>query len=198
MSAMLCLPASLSFSQSKFQIELGGGYVINMSENYRLGNYDNGWTIHFGASYLLAHVIALSGDFGYQRYPFGAELPIVELAANQIFAQSDLPDAQIYIISIGLRLMSPGKTVSPFISLMGGVAFERLQKVQTIFIVRGEPRLLQFRLAAENFTEGWFAVGLGAAVPIRSNLNWLIEGRFATSYHSNDVLPVTSSLQFKF
>lgn len=24
------------------------------------------------------------------------------------------------------------------------------------------------------------------------------EGRFSTSYHSNDVLPVTSSLQFKF
>ncbi len=193
-SAIVCLPASFSFSQSKFQIEFGGGYVINLSQNRKLGNYGNGWGVHLGGAFSLNRSIALTAGFDYQRYPFDVEPPIFELRSNKAQAQNDGRDAQVYNLLIGTRLISPGKIVSPFISVLGGVAFEQLQERFPVVMPADDGRP-QFH---KNFSEGWIAIGLGAALPIRSNLNWLIEGRFATSYHSNDVLPMMSSLQLKF
>jgi hypothetical protein len=209
-AAILVTQLALALSvcaQSKFQLEAGGGYVVNFAGSALSSFYGNGWMIRLGADYQISPAFHVVGNLGYQQYSHLSDSRIVEPPRLAVFVgpQDVEPGnqnaAHVFEVSVAARLCHPGELMTPFISVGGGMFLGDYDRSERGYVVYGNSgSRVSFHNGSSGDANGdvFFAVGLGAVLPLTAKIDWVVEGRFITSYYGNDLLPLTASVRMGF
>ena len=188
--SMLFLLSTPAFSQPNYNLEIYSGYSFNISNNL-LENWGDGLGLGLGVSYNASNRIQLATGFLYQHLSYqGGNVEIMVPAFPGYRPVIDGEATNIYELTILARIRGERRTVSPFLTLGGGI-----QVVDTGRILID--RAYTYGESGKVTQEATGALGIGLSAALRSTMNLMIKIRVTgTSNRESGFLALVSSVQF--
>ena len=199
-----------TLGQEKLEYELLGGITYtNLSEGI-LSNWGKGWNIGVGVAYEVAPRIQLIASQSYHQLPFrGGNL---QLALPRVWVRpfNSVPGltrraggerSEIYETSVGLRFISQGQYLKPFLTARTGFYFINIGEIVITEESDQNSRATPpYTYGGSGITvmNGFGALSLGVDVPLSSKFGIKVEG--TVLYSSDGVstfLPVVSTVSFR-
>jgi hypothetical protein len=194
----LAFYATETSSQTKFHLELGGGFVSNTLSTGVLSNWEGGWSINVAALYDLTACLQLTAKAGYQQHEYaGGSLQLVNFRSLNFRREIDGDDTDVYELSFGARFVDKTK-VKLFFAARGGLSWidvGRIRITQSSYA----PDILStsdYPGSGESLQKGFALFGAGFIVPITNGLNLVLESDLLSTFDREEVvIPLNASLQ---
>lgn len=191
-----------ALSTAKLNYEIGAGYIFNTPFNNLLNNWGNGWSVGYGISYDLNSTLRILANISYQNYGFTGDnvsiaLPCIAGLKYDITGEN----SQIYELSMGLRLMNSEPSTSTFFTIRGGISLIDIGEIIISTWMVDEPEKIhrsKYSDSGKYIVTGFASFGFGGMLPIKHNLNLILESRFTTTnYRLYSFVPISLAFQFK-
>ncbi|MFQ5822953.1 MAG: hypothetical protein ACE5JB_02755 [bacterium] len=191
------------FSQSKLNYEISSGYISNLTNKNVLGNWDHGWLFGFVISYSLTPSIKLLANVSYQNLSYvGGNININYPDDEGFRTNIEGESTNVTELSLATRFVNNDNFIKPYLTLRGGLFITDIGKIlvedwwednpgkKYITIYPGSGMLVK---------EGFASLGFGVIIPLTLNINLILESRLVSTFTTNnDLVPITSSIQFNF
>lgn len=191
----------LSFSQTKFALEAGGGVDISNSHFHSSQlNTDGGFSFFISPVFILNETFSVVGTIAYHRaegsYYGGSDYRIFPAESGYSIDNPDIPNTKAYDVSLGIRASFSDKMIKPYFVLKNGALFNKIPE----FKVRYGPGFYYGPYYEERKELAFYiSPGLGIDFTLAPNFHLLLEGRFLiTTGSSYTFLPVTTSVLYNF
>lgn len=200
---LVSLVANPALCQSKFAVELvGGGSYNTLNSGGILSNWGNGLTIGGGLSYRVTQNLNIDFNLAYDRYPYrGGHVALVFPAIAGLNYSVTGKPSTAEEASLGFRLMSPSKFVTPFLSVQGGVCNSSVGRIDVAVWFAANPQDVSHSAydGSDQSRVNLFAsIGLGFLVPVNSALAFSIEGRFSQVFAVHEMfMPLVARVQLR-
>jgi hypothetical protein len=186
-------------SQTKFHLEIGGGYVSNTLSTGVLSNWEGGWSINLAALCDLATCLQLTARTSYQQYDYaGHSLQLVNLRELSFRRKIDGDDTGVYEISFGARFVDNTK-VKMFFAVRGGVMWIDIGRIRMKQMTSDSPdrqNTSDYPGSGQWLRKGFVSFGLGFLVPVGNSLSLVFESDLLSTFDREEVIiPLTASVQ---
>lgn len=204
-SLFLLIPLFNLNSQTKFSIEIGGGYTNNIISVNELEHWDKGYIIVINNNIALNSTFELTQTVSYQNYFFNNSLYSFGLTLPAIYGirigETVGESSQLYEVSFGIRSLIPSSLFKTFTSVRAGIYYIDQGLISTsveiMDIGNGNSSIRNYTAGGDQFFRGLISIGLGGIFSLTKDLNIVLEGKLTTTV-SDIVLntSITSNLQY--
>lgn len=190
-----------SFSQSNFKLEILGGKYYNLAGQGILNNWGDGWAVGGGLGYRILPHSDLILKVTYSHYPYTGNN--VFIAVPQVvgleYSVSGEP-SNVYETSIGIKFNSDINFINPYLSINTGLYIINSGNIIVSEWLGTNPNNVshsKYYDSGISSTNMFAGIGIGIMVPIYSNFDIGIEGRFNVIFNAKgSFLPVMASIQY--
>lgn len=197
---LFLLPYHLCAGES-FRLEAGGGITFNERGLGVLSNWSDGWTAGIGVAYPVTPAIEIGATVFYHRFPYRGDDPHIAVPAVPGFRlRADGKPTNMYETAVAARFMVTKSFLQPFLSLRAGAYIMHIGDIMITNWLEATPNRTSSSLyhgSGESLTKAFAAIGFGLNVPLDSNLQFKIEGRFTSTLDGLwSFAPVVGTIQF--
>jgi len=203
--AILFNLSNLSIAQSKFSVEIGPSYVINLSHHGDAQKLDNARGINLGINYQLNQKTQLNLLFGYQKFMFENQSwefgPKSYILYDILYPILNSEDISFYNLILSFRAYFNQKGIRPYIMfgigthiIKGGVNFNDKQAINNSNDV-----IIPASDQSSTYTRMYMAIGPGVSLPLSSKFAIIINSAVSVSTEEKYIfLPLSVLLNYNF
>jgi len=185
---ILFLP--LTLSQSDYKIELSGGRVTFALENTLLPYWDTGWSFGISGSKKLSKGIELTSSFSLQNFNFQKDFVKFPPSVDPPGSHREISggeNSNVFNFTLGLRLLTSGRKITTFFSLVGGLQYIKQGKVFITYNIINYSTLRSTSSTYvfnnnRNHLMGIGSFGVGLSVNIIAKINLITEAKLVSTF----------------
>lgn len=193
--------SQLIYAQNYLRFQVGGGASLNNLTTGILSNWGDGWTLGGGLSHSIGSQIDLAMNVSYSRYPYhGDNLQLAFPAIAGLYWSASGRPSNVIEASISARFSSSLFFIKPFLSLTTGLYRINIGEIIVSTWFDKSPQNVSrstYNGSGVSTTKVFGALGAGFSIPLDSNIRFIIEGRYAQTFDSQEVFfPLLTAVQF--
>ena len=186
------------FSQNRFTISLGGGYIPPKLSDEKLTYWDTGSLFGLSAGWQVSNKTEMVLSASYQKHQYADKHRggIVPAVFRQLISKHT-ENSTVYDLSLATRWTMSSKQIKPFIGTGVGLLLIDQGKIEATYQMdsNSDPTTTVYSDSDKEYTVAAFNLDLGYEIGLKENVALVLEGELIVGFNGPIYTPITAAIK---